>query len=711
MWEMATNLTEVLGLLLVLAWTISAYRAGRLVFRPSRARLRRSARTTLALLGFDLLVLLAQLVLVALTWAHGWVFVENRVVLAVPPILAAAVVVVVWSVPRLWRLGRAAPADPDAPVAAAGRSAAAEPRLVVPVQAAAIGGLLDFWVVFVARPAGPFLMEAIAGWTVLLPGAALLWRRQRRRQRLLGGPEPRQRPGLGLRGLRALAVLAVIGAVLAVWVDYSVRASELPDRLSMNSMANVDWGGGPVGTQRDRTAMGTPGMDMPSPTSVADLTGPRDGTPDVRYTLTARQKRIRLSSGAVVDALTFNGQVPGPRLLAHQGDLVQVTLVNQLPGEGVTVHWHGLDVPNAEDGVAGVTQDAVQPGQRYVYRFRAEQVGSFWYHSHQASSEEVGRGLFGPLAILPKGAGDGGAAVDLPVMAHAWPTANGVRVAFGTSDTLRRMAVPAGTPVRLRLVNTSDNTTWGEADKQPRTLTFGGVPFKVAAIDGTEVNQPSELESARIPMGIGGRYDLTFTMPDHPVRLTDLGNLAAGLLLSPDGHGDAAPVPADAPSFDPARYGRPAPTPFAAASRFDRRFRLVLDDGPAFFDGRFGALPKVNGHVFPDTPMLMVRKGDLVETTVVNRGHLDHPMHLHGHHVLVLSRNGRPVSGSPWWADTVEILPGETVEFAFRADNPGVWMDHCHNLEHAAVGMVLHLGYDGVVSPYQVGRATANRPE
>jgi FtsP/CotA-like multicopper oxidase with cupredoxin domain len=697
-WEVATNLSEVLGGLLFLLWAISGSRAGRLVFRPTSARLRRSARLDLALLGVDLLVLLAQLVTVALTWMHGWVFAENRVLLAVPPVLVGAVAVLVWSAPRLWRIGRAGD-----------RSRAADPLLVVPIQATAVGGLLDFWVVFVARPAPPYLEDAVVLWTLLLGATALLWWRQRRRQRRLGGPQAR--PGIGVRGLRALAGVAAVAAVLVAWIGYGLRASRLPDRLAMSSMANLDWGGGPAGMRHhDQMAMPMAGMR-----SVADLTGPPDETPDVRYTLTAVPKRIRLSSGATVDALAFNGQVPGPTLRAHQGDLIEVTLVNRLPEQGVTVHWHGVDVPNASDGVAGVTQDAVPPGGRFVYRSRAEQAGSFWYHSHQAASQEVARGLFGPLVILPSGAADPGGAggLDLPVMAHEWPTTRGNLVAFGTWDTLRRRAVPPGTPVRLRLVNTSDNTTWAAADKQPRTLTLAGTPFKVAAIDGTEVNQPAELQNVRIPMGIGGRYDLSFTMPDHPVRLTDLANPAAGLLLSPDpdGRGDAAPVAGEAPAFDPAHYGQPAPTPFTAASRFDRRFRLILDDGPGFFDGRFGLLPKVNGHVFPDTPMLMVRRGDLVEITIVNRSHNDHPMHLHGHHVLVLSRNGRPTSGSPWWADTVEVLPGEVITVAFRADNPGIWMDHCHNLQHAAQGMVLHLGYAGVTSPYRVGHATENRPE
>ena len=68
------------------------------------------------------------------------------------------------------------------------------------------------------------------------------------------------------------------------------------------------------------------------------------------------------------------------------------------------MHWHGVDVPNAEDGVAGVTQNAVHPARRHVYRFRADQVGTFWYHTHQASAKDVSRGLFGAFVIEPRGA-------------------------------------------------------------------------------------------------------------------------------------------------------------------------------------------------------------------------------------------------------------------------------------------------------------------
>ena len=111
---------------------------------------------------------------------------------------------------------------------------------------------------------------------------------------------------------------------------------------------------------------------------------------------------MRLASGQEVNAWTFNGSAPGPELRVRRGDLVQVTLVNKDIGDGVTIHWHGLDVPNAEDGVAGVTQNAVEPGGRYVYRFRPEQVGTFWYHTHQDASQGVRQGLFGALVIDPK---------------------------------------------------------------------------------------------------------------------------------------------------------------------------------------------------------------------------------------------------------------------------------------------------------------------
>ncbi|MGY1808820.1 multicopper oxidase domain-containing protein [Blastococcus sp. SYSU D00669] len=77
----------------------------------------------------------------------------------------------------------------------------------------------------------------------------------------------------------------------------------------------------------------------------------------------------------------------------------------------------------------------------------------------------------------------------------------------------------------------------------------------------------------------------------------------------------------------------------------------------------------------------------------------------------MLSRDGEPVTGSPWEVDSLNVEDGETCEIAFVADNPGIWADHCHNLEHASDGLVAHLAYSGVDTPYVVGGDAANDPE
>ena len=198
---------------------------------------------------------------------------------------------------------------------------------------------------------------------------------------------------------RAFAVgAAIVGgglaAVAVVWVVWAWWESRLPATYSVMDYAIPDDGGGPA------TDMGMAGMPGMHETSVTELHGPA-GAPQRRFTLTAAHAEVRLASGRTVEALTFNRTVPGPELRAHQGDLVEVTLRNKDVKDGVTIHWHGVDLPNAEDGVAGVTQNAVLPGGSYVYRFRATQVGTFWYHAHQASASEVRRGLYGALVIEP----------------------------------------------------------------------------------------------------------------------------------------------------------------------------------------------------------------------------------------------------------------------------------------------------------------------
>ncbi len=486
----------------------------------------------------------------------------------------------------------------------------------------------------------------------------------------------------------ALRILAVVGGLLALAGLLALGGmwweSRLPGTYNVMDYGAHDLGGGTA----------PPGHEAAHGTSVAVLKGPQDGEADVRFTLTARQGQIRLASGRTIDGLTFNGRSPGPELRVRRGQLVEVTLANVDVDGGVSIHWHGVDVPNAEDGVAGVTQDAVMPGERHTYRFRPDQQGTFWYHTHQAASTEVRKGLFGALVIEPAAGPQG--AVDLVAVAHDFdgtPTLNG-------GEGLTKQRVDAGKPVRLRLVNTDDT---------PQRFTVAGTPFRVVAIDGTDLNGPQQLENTRLLVTGGGRYDVAFTMPRGAVEL-GLQDTEAALALSPDGQGDLPP-PTGGTDFNPAAYGRPKSTPFDASSRFDRSFVLKIGRKPGFFDGRPGMQWAINGGIYPDVPTFMVEEGDLVKVTIENDSPSVHPMHLHGHHALVLSRDGVAVSGSPWWTDTLNVESNERFELAFRADNPGIWMDHCHNLKHAAAGLTMHVAYAGLQTPYRVGGGAHNHPE
>ena len=151
--------------------------------------------------------------------------------------------------------------------------------------------------------------------------------------------------------------------------------------------------------------------------SIATLVEPSKKAADVVVELTAQEGAFPLA-GHEIEGFVLNGKTPGPKIAVKQGELVEVRLHNENVADGVALHWHGIDVPNAEDGVAGVTQNAVLPGKSHPYRFVAEQAGTYWYHSHQVSHEQVAGGLFGSLVVLPKA----GVRVqhDLTAVAHTY---------------------------------------------------------------------------------------------------------------------------------------------------------------------------------------------------------------------------------------------------------------------------------------------------
>jgi FtsP/CotA-like multicopper oxidase with cupredoxin domain len=459
----------------------------------------------------------------------------------------------------------------------------------------------------------------------------------------------------------SVATVAVLGPIGWFW-----QASLVPSTYDMASMGYADFGGGP---EHDHAVSGG--------TSVADLTGPSTGVPDVAVTLTARRDGSRY---------TLNGQTPGPVIHAARGQLVQVTLVNANVPDGVTLHWHGVDVPNGEDGVAGVTQDAVRPGRSFVYRFVVPDAGTYWYHSHQVSDAQVRGGLFGALVV----SGDAvTASVDQVLAVHTY---DGRRTINGVPGVSPLAGPGAGQVLRARVINTDSGPM--------RVWISGASSYRVVAVDGRVVTGPSDISGKSVVVTAGGRVDLEFAAPGR----VDVG---AGAALSSAGI-TAAPEPAA--TLDLLGYGTPAPLGFDPA-RATRDFRYRIGRRLGFLDGKPGMWWTINGHEFPDVPMFMVSTGDIVKMTISNSSGEVHPMHLHGHHAVVLSRNGVAATGSPWWFDSLDVGAGDTYVIAFVADNPGIWVDHCHNLQHAEDGLIAHVAYTGVTTPYRVGGPAGNQPE
>ncbi|HLJ32115.1 MAG TPA: multicopper oxidase domain-containing protein, partial [Ktedonobacteraceae bacterium] len=138
---------------------------------------------------------------------------------------------------------------------------------------------------------------------------------------------------------------------------------------------------------------------------------------------------------------------------------------------------------------------------------------------------------------------------------------------------------------------------------------------------------------------------------------------------------------------------------------------IVLNNQIGTSLGRMGMTYTMNGKVFPDTGMIMVKYGQLVKIHLDNQSDDYHPIHLHGHIFTVLARNGQPLRGSPIRLDTVLVPPHTTYDIAFVANNPGIWMLHCHNFLHANWGMDMMLEYYGYSTPYTVGTRSGNFPD
>jgi FtsP/CotA-like multicopper oxidase with cupredoxin domain len=708
------------SIVLPLAMTVVWIAAGRCAAgmpntrEPRRLKRRSMLLIGLAYVGFALCLLWIGL-LAEWAIAYGWGFVEGTLKAVAPATIAAHIAVAAGTLrtlrraqpARLERL--AAEAQPSSRLAVDAaqpdRLAAdtAHPFFIVPIHASALCSAMTLFSAAFAQPVDPGILEALLRPAVVAALLLVPVLFAVRRYRAMRSPKyavPTFGKRLGSSFLAGGATFLLAATLFVAYLTLGGASSKLPEASDMMNHHHLDEGGGSPTLLSGGHAHG----GHASGVEVAELTGDLSAPADVRYELVAMRTDVELSSGTVVPAWTYNGEI-APELRAKQGDMVEVTLVNRDIEQGVTVHWHGYNVPNAMDGVPGMTQNAVKPGESFVYKFRANQSGTYWFHSHQLASEQVQKGLFGSLIVEPANE-TAPADVEMTVINHMWLTSTqGFKTAVGASDEWQTKPVRAGDAVKLRIVNTHLIS---------EKYTLQGTDYRITAIDGVQLQEPEPIpDRTSFRIGSGGRFDVVFTMPDRPVALKvgdDAETAKPGIWFQSAAGQERPAVLPDAGLFDPADYGLPVVNALTEATSFDRRFTMVFGNTLGFYDGRFHFLWTINGEVYPNTPTLVVKEGERVKTTFVNRSMSEHPMHLHGHHMTVLKKNGKRVA-TPWVTDTLNVLSGETYEVAFVADNPGMWMDHCHILQHAATGMVLHLMYDHVSPSYEAGTRSGNLPE
>lgn len=447
----------------------------------------------------------------------------------------------------------------------------------------------------------------------------------------------------------------------------------------------------------------------------------RGQEPAIRLAAASGRAIVAGAGHPETEVWSYNGTTPGPILRFRQGDRARVEVENRLP-QGTTVHWHGVRVPNAMDGVPDLTQPPIAPGARFLYEFDMPDAGTFWYHPHARSTEQVERGLAGAFIVeeprppavdrdivwvlddwrlTPEAAiaGDFGNRVDA---SHAGRFGNTVTINGRVPEPF---TVQAGERLRLRLINAANARIFG--------LEFRGLVPTVIALDGQPV-EPHVPDGGRLVIGPAMRADLILDCAGAPgdrVAVVDtfyrqrhytLVDLVYEGRLRERPPGDSVRLPANPLAVPDLAAAERHAIDLGGGMMDPKLMRLAREHGgqldPEILRGfrermAAGHFWSINGqsvvggagHGHP--PLLELRTGRSYVFAMHNDTSWHHPMHLHGLAFQVLSRNGRP-SPRVEWRDTVLLDPGDTVEIAFVADNPGDWMFHCHILEHQEAGMM-----------------------
>lgn len=394
----------------------------------------------------------------------------------------------------------------------------------------------------------------------------------------------------------------------------------------------------------------------------------------------------------------FNDSVPGPVLRKTQGDTLSLTFKNRL-SQPSSIHWHGIRLPNNMDGVPGITQRVVKPGEDFQYEFALPDAGTFWYHPHVATYEQLGRGLYGALIVgerervdvdrdellvisdlhLDQSAQIPGNFKNLHDASHAGRLGNTVLCNGQKVPTLRQ--VRPGERIRLRLVNASSARIY--------RLRFDGVAPLIVAMDGHPC--APQIMGETLYFSPGNRYDFILDVPRLSGGLTlrdeffpMMPNLLARFELkgSPVAarSGFAGLPPNTLPPFD---------------DRSAEKVDLVLEGGALSEKATREAIWLLNGrgndhdslldsHENHPDPLFECRSGQTIHCRIDNRTAWFHPMHFHG---VVLQEKQADGRWGPY-RDATLVWPFKTSEIRFVTERPGEWMIHCHVSEHHHSGLM-----------------------
>jgi FtsP/CotA-like multicopper oxidase with cupredoxin domain len=442
----------------------------------------------------------------------------------------------------------------------------------------------------------------------------------------------------------------------------------------------------------------------------------RNPDPDiVEIDMTAKIAEVEVSPGKKVRAWTYDGGLPGPLVRTKVGDRLIVHFTNELEQE-TTIHWHGVRVPIEMDGVPEISQPPVRKGETFVYDFVVRDAGLYWYHPHVMSAAQVGFGLYGALLVEDPEDGIGVEDEVTIVLSDIGfdkrgeledPEGGGsAGMVFGREGAYvlvngrvrPNILARSGAPQRWRIVNAAKSRFFYlELEGQP-LMTIGG--------DGGLQEHP--VTSDIVLVTAGERVDLVVTPTGQPgeqlVLRSMLYNRGYGsveyrtveelmtVTISDQPHVENPVLPDFKRTIEPISTEGATPV------------NVVLTLPPVDVNGHSEF--RVDGVPYWKAKPYNARVGERQIWTVKNDTEWDHPWHQHGFFFMVLDENNQPVKPMVW-KDTINIPMKSTARFIVDFDErPGMWMFHCHILDHADGGLMGHVD----VAPAGTTENQAPRP-